>query len=645
MQLKNLFSNLEEAMKSEVKFKDRLNYAVDNTFSKGSGALIMWLGIVSVVIISLVALATSLLKITPEGEAPMGFIEAFWRGLMRTMDAGTMGGDAGWGYRIAMFVVTIGGVFIISTLIGVLTSAVEGKLDDLRKGRSRLLEENHTVILGWTEQIFTIIPEIVEANSNQKSSCIAIMSEHDKVEMDEALQDRLGKTGSTHIVCRSGTPMDINDLSIVSLNTSRSIIVLSPEDSEDPDSEVVKIILAITNLPGRRQEPFHIIAEIRNPRNSEIAKIVGKDELELIETGSIVARIIAQTCRQSGLSVVYTELMDFGGDEIYIKSFPELVGKTYGEILSLYNKNCVMGILTPGNPAQLNPPMDTIFTAADQLIVIAEDDDKIFVDGKPSVQSELIKSIKSSAASAEKTLLMGWNWKAPTIIRELDNYVPKGSTITVVATGESIEEKLKGLSAELSNQKLTFRDGDITDRRTLESLKLESFSHIILLCYSDDLAVQKADARTMITLLHLRDIAEKTNQDFSIVSEMLDIRNRNLAEVSQADDFIVSDKLISLMMAQVSENKALNTVFQDIFDTDGSEIYLKPMAEYVEAGKPVNFYTVLESARKKNESAIGYRLVADARNASQAYGIHLNPDKTEKVIFAANDKIVVLAND
>lgn len=632
-------------MSSEVKFKDRLKYAVDNTFSKGSGALIMWLGILSLVIICLVALASSLLKVTPDGEAPLGFVEAFWRSLMRTLDAGTMGGDAGWGYRIAMFVVTIGGVFVISTLIGILTSAVEGKLEDLRKGRSRLLEENHTVILGWTEQIFTIIPEIVEANSNQKSSCIAILSEHDKVEMDEALKSRLGKTGSTHIVCRSGTPMDVNDLSIVSLNSSRSIIVLSPEDSEDPDSEVIKIILAITNLPDRRQEPYHIIAEIRNPRNSEIAKIVGKDELEIIQTGEIVARIIAQTCRQSGLSVVYTELMDFGGDEIYIKPFPELVGKSYGEILSLFNKNCVMGTLTPGNPAQLNPPMDSVFNASDQLIVIAEDDDKIFVDGKPVLQPELIKSLSSDNTKPEKTLLMGWNWKAPSIIRELNNYVPKGSAITIVAETEGVQAKLDELSGELKNLKLTFREGDITDRKNLESLDLGSFGHIILLCYSDDLAVQKADARTMITLLHLRDIAEKFNQHFSIVSEMLDIRNRNLAEVSQADDFIVSDKLISLMMAQVSENKALNSVFQDIFDTDGSEIYLKPMAEYVETGKPVNFYTVLESARKKNETAIGFRLIADARNSSQAYGIHLNPDKSEKIIYAANDKIIVLAND
>ena len=632
-------------MKSDVKFKDRLKYAVDNTFSKGSGALIFWLAILSVVIISLVALAATLFKVTPDGETPLKFGEAFWRGLMRTLDAGTMGGDAGWGYRIAMFVVTIGGVFVISTLIGILTSAVEGKLDELRKGRSRLLESNHTVILGWTEQIYTIVPELVAANENQKSSCIAIMSERDKVEMEEALQDRIGKTGRTRIVCRTGSPMEVADLSIVSLNTSRSIIILSPEDSEDPDAEVIKVILAITNHPDRRPEPFHIIAEIREKRNSEVARIVGKDELELIETGEVVSRIIAQTCRQSGLSVVYTELMDFGGDEIYLNKFPELAGKTYGEVLSLFNKNCVMGILTPGNPAQLNPPMDSVLSAEDKLILIAEDDDKIFMDGKGSIMSDLIKNDRNPAAKPEKTLLMGWNWKAPTIMRELDNYVPKGSYLTVMAKGEGLEEEVNEIASALKNEKVVFETGDITDRRKLESLHLDDFDHIILLCYSDDLEVQKADARTMITLLHLRDIAEKKNQDFSIVSEMLDIRNRNLAEVSQADDFIVSDKLISLMMAQVSENKSLNSVFQDIFDPEGSEIYLRPISTYVEPGKAVNFYTVIESARKKNETAIGYRLSADARNSSLSYGVHLNPDKSEKVIFAPNDKIIVLANE
>ena len=632
-------------MKQRVRFSDRLRYAVDNAFSRGTGALIFWLSVLSVAIVGLMALVVSLLHITPEGETPLNFWEAFWRNLMRTLDAGTMGGDAGWGYRIAMLVVTIGGVFVISTLIGILSSAIEGKLEELRKGRSRLLEENHTIILGWSEQIFTVISELVSANANAKSSCVAILSNKDKVEMDESIFDRLGNSGRTHIVCRSGDPMEMADLNLISINSSCSIIILSPEDSDDPDAEVIKIVLAITNHPERRAEPYHIVAEIRNPRNVEIAGIVGKNELEIVQTGEVVSRIIAQTCRQSGLSVVYTELLDFGGDEIYLKDFPEFEGKTFSYLLNQFCKNTVMGIFPTGKSAQLNPPMDTILTTGDKLIIIAEDDDRIFKDGNPIVQNENIHKKNGSKANIESTLLMGWNRKTTSIIRELDNYVPAGSGVTIVASGEGLEECIHSFSKALKNQKVKFIDGDITDRKLLDSLKLETFDHIILLCYSDELDTQKADARTMMTLLHLRDIEQKKQVDFKIVSEMLDIRNRNLAEVSQADDFIVSNKLISLMLAQVSENKTLNSVFQDIFDPEGSELYLKPVSSYIVTNKPVNFYTVVESAQRRGETAIGYRITGDAKQSECSYGIHLNPDKSEEVVYSDNDKIIVLANE
>ena len=62
---------------------------------------------------------------------------------------------------------------------------------------------------------------------------------------------------------------------------------------------------------------------------------------------------------------------------------------------------------------------------------------------------------------------------------------------------------------------------------------------------------------------------------------MLDLRNRALAEVTRADDFIVSDRLTSLLITQISENKRLRPVFDDLFDPHGAEIYLRPSGEYV----------------------------------------------------------------
>lgn len=632
-------------MEQKPTFKEKFRYAVDNTFSKGPAALILWLGILSLVIVALGGLVVSVFKI-PAGDAgPINFWEAAWESLMRTLDAGTMGGDTGWGFRLAMFAVTLGGVFVISTLIGVLTSGVEGKLEDLRKGKSKVIENNQTIILGWSEQIFTIIGELIAANENLPQSSIVILADRDKVEMEDEIKERFESTGKTHVVCRTGSPIEVTDLERVSLNTSKSIIVLSPEESEEADAEVIKTILAIINFPGRRNDPFHITAELQKAENGDVAKMVGKDEVEIVQTGDIIARIIAQTCRQSGLSVVYTELMDFGGDEIYTPVLPTFVGKTYGETLNLFKKNCMMGLVKPNSPAALNPPMDTVIEAGDKVVLIAADDDQIFIDGTPEIDESAIVKGQRKAAAPERTAILGWNWRASRLLGEIDNYVAPKSEVLVVGDIEGLKEKVEAVRDDLKNQKISFKEGNITDRKLLESLELHKFDHIILLCYSDDLPAQKADAQTLITLLHLRDMSNKMNVDFSIVSEMLDIRNRNLAEISQADDFIVSDKLISLLLTQVSENKILNSVFTDLFDPDGSEAYIVPADQFVKLGSPVNFYTVVESARQQGKTAIGYRLACDEHNAEKAYGITLNPEKGDKVTFAKEDKIILLAED
>src|SRR5690606_29061177 len=141
--------------------------------------------------------------------------------------------------RLAMLGVTLGGIFIVSALIGVLNNGLEDRLSELRKGRSLVVESGHTIILGWNEQIFSIISELVLANANQKRSCIVILGERDKVAMEDEIRDNVGDTGRTRIVCRSGNPIDLADLSIVSPHTARAIIVLSPRTA-DPDSNVIK---------------------------------------------------------------------------------------------------------------------------------------------------------------------------------------------------------------------------------------------------------------------------------------------------------------------------------------------------------------------------------------------------------------------
>lgn len=624
-------------------FRQRFQYRFDTYMSRGSGAMLTGLFVISALIIFAAAALVKLTNSAPEGQ---GFFEIAWMSLLRTLDSGTMGGDAGSPFFLfMMLVVTFGGVFVVSALIGIINNGLEDKMDELRKGRSQVLENDHTIILGWTPQVFTIISEIILANESRKNGAvIVVLADEDKVEMEDAINERIPDTKNTRVICRSGSPIDLTDLEIASPHSARSIVVLA--EGADPDTHVIKSVLAITNNPNRHAQPYHIVTQIRDPKNLDVVKMISaKDTVQPILTNELIARVVAQTSRQSGLSLVYAELMNFGGDEIYFKQEPALSGKTYGEALNAYETSTLMGIRKADGTVALNPAMDTRFQSDDQIFVIAEDDDKIHLTGlshTPLDESLIQINENASRSKPERVLILGWNRSGSIIIRELDNYVAKGSQVTVVSNIEDLEHQILLDSGKLVNQKITVQAGDIRDRGLLEKLEAAEYDHVIVLAYTH-LEPQEADAITLITLLHLRDIAERDATPFSIVSEMLDLRNRELAEAAKVDDFIVSEHLISLMMAQLSENAELLGVFTDMFDPEGAEIYLKPISDYVVTGQPVNFYTVTEAARRRGETAIGYRLMSENHDAEKSYGIHTNPKKAEKVSFNLEDKLIVIS--
>jgi hypothetical protein len=190
-----------------------------------------------------------------------------------------------------------------------------------------------------------------------------------------------------------------------------------------------------------------------------------------------------------------------------------------------------------------------------------------------------------------------------------------------------------------------FHEDRYNDRRVLEELDFARIDHMIILSYSDELGAQQADAKTLLTLLHLRDIAERSRHEVSIVSEMQDVRNQKLTEGNRADDFVIGSRLVSLMLSQVAENRKLSAVFAELFDAEGSEIYFKPAADYVKTGSALNFYTVVEAAMRRGQVAIGYRLHAQSRDATRDYGVVINPTKSARLDFAAQDRIIVLAGD
>jgi K+/H+ antiporter YhaU regulatory subunit KhtT len=628
--------------------RERMQYYFEQTIASGPTSLIKWLALISLFAVLLLGLLILVFGISsdPESTKGLGFLEGSWQSLMATLDSGTMGGDEGWLFRIVRFAATILGIFIISVLIGSISSGIDQKIDDLKRGRSKVLEENHTLILGWSEKIFSILSELAIANANQKKPSVVILSEKDKVEAEEEIQSKVDDLKNLKIVVRMGNPLDLNDVEIVNPNGAKSIIVLSAENSLS-DMHVIKTVLGLTKSPHRKSEPYNIVAEIKDEENMEAAELVGNHEAIYILSTDIISRVAAQTSLQTGLSIVYSELLCFDGDEIYFKREDLLIGKTYRDALFTYNTSAVIGLFTSDGTVLINPPGDHIIHENDEIIAISEDDDTIIPNASSQINkaSTLLEKLEQSEGKAQKTLILGWNNNGHKIIRELNNYVAPGSEILLVSEFSDSEiNDINELQKGVNHIKLSSENGAINRLDTLEKINPDHFDNIIVLS-SKELDVQESDAKTLICLLHLRNMGEKSGKSYNIVTEMLDIKNRVLGVVAKANDFIIGENLISLLLSQLSENIQLKKVFDVLLNSEGSEIYLKPAHQYMEIGKETDFNEVLANALEYGDTAFGYRKMKQEHSAEENFGIRINPKKDQKIIFDENDYIIVLSED
>ena len=351
-------------------WREKIQYQFDNIMSKGTIALIGLLFGITMIVVGLAGIVAVIFG------ADGGLGSQIWASAMHVLDAGTLTADTldSIPYVIIMSVVTLCGLFVTSILIGIITTGFESRLKELRKGKSIVLEERHTVIIGFNDNVYTLLNELIEANSNHKNQCIVVVGTQEKEEMEEAIASRISDFKTSHIICRSGSLSEAHILERCSVERSRSVII-----NVYDDAEVIKIILSVSAYLKDKElvvKDLFMTAAIEDEQNVEAARIAGEGRAEIIHANDAISRIIAHTCRQPGLSNVLVELFDYDGDELYFEEIPQLYGKTLHETLNLFPKAVVFGIRKEDGP-HLNPPMDTVLEEGD-LIILLEDDDGSF---------------------------------------------------------------------------------------------------------------------------------------------------------------------------------------------------------------------------------------------------------------------------
>jgi len=89
---------------------------------------------------------------------------------------------------------------------------ISDKVDEMKKGRSEVLEVDHTLILGWSDEMVPIIRQVCLANESIGGAPIVILAERDKEEMEAEIMKNDIEFHGSKIICRSGNPLLRHDL-------------------------------------------------------------------------------------------------------------------------------------------------------------------------------------------------------------------------------------------------------------------------------------------------------------------------------------------------------------------------------------------------------------------------------------------------
>jgi len=629
----------------KVTLQQRLRYRVDNALARGLWVVLLWLAGLTAVFVSLVAFAIWISGVGP-GDSGTSFGDGIWLAITRSLDPGTFSGDEGSRFRLVMLLVTIIGIFLGATIIGLISSSIDSRLEELRRGRSLVVEQGHTLIIGYSDKLPVIISELVEANRSERGRAVVVLTSRDTVEVTQEIRRDVKDLATTRLVVRSGTPTRLNDLARVSPQTAKAAIVLSEEGSESA-AEVVKVVLGLHRLIGT-DGTCTIVAELDNTDIADGLRDAIGEGLITVTPSQVVARITAQVSRASGLGAIYQEVLDFDGDELYAKPIPaSLHGMCFGQLVMASSLSTIIGIRKLDGRVFVNPPPDTPIESGDLAIAIAEDDSIFTLDRVPEPwQVPDDRAWKPLPVRTERALIIGWSQLAPLIIRELETHVARGSELVILIDEASheIDDVMADLRRlDLANQVVSVRTGDPISRGSVNAVLEEGpYDHVMLLCDRENFGVDQADARVLLTLMQVRTSDHPAQGN--VVAELLDPNDVELATQGDRDDFIVSQRLISLLLAQLSQSPHLVDVFDDLFDSEGTAIALHPASRYLPVGQ-ATFNDVVAAVRSWGVVAIGYRsAAASGRPDCLPGGVRVNPSKDEVIHLGDGDQIVVITN-
>ncbi|MEO9533304.1 MAG: hypothetical protein ABJG68_10225 [Crocinitomicaceae bacterium] len=646
--------------------KDKLRYRFEQYLNKGGASIFVSLFIVFLlmflIIIGIRLLIVNMTGVEVDSTTDRDYYgqeDDVWRTWLQMTDPGNMNQDNHQSIWIKISTVLAGlvGVIILSMLIAFITTSLEKVLYNFRKGRGKVIEEEHTIILGWNERVVDIIRELILANESESDASVVILSHEDKEEMDDLIAKRLPDTKTTRIITTTGDYANVNELKRVNINKAKSVILLAncsesgtPDDKLGSDVMSVKAIMAIISCQDGNNE-LPIIAEIFTEEKRQLISFFKDENIIALDSWDIMGKLLVQTSLTSGLEMVYNEMLSFDGCEVYFYE-NKWNGVTFKDLPYHFVDGIPLGVYNEEEGIRLRPDEDYKLKDVDQVIILAEDDSTInFESSKIMAPTPMELSGKRLEQRSKNILILGWHSVAEIFIRESADYLTDGTKVDVLYNEpeEWLIEKVNELQVGYEDFDIQLKDSDPLKLENLQEIDPFKYDNIIILSQnSTELNADKIDSDTLIILLLLRNIKQEqgVGQDSHIITQVLNSENQEIITQTDVDDFIISNKLITMILAQLSEEPLIKALYDDLFSEDGSEIYVKQADLYfTEFPQKVRFGDLIGLAAKREEVCLGIRKGDLSKDSASNFGVRLNLPKDEFVTITEEDFLVVLSED
>ena len=686
---------------------------------KPHSMMLMLILYVNVLLVLLAAWVISAVAMPNSGNT--GFFTAVYNTFTMILDAGCIESvitdPAGANIFLIIFCLVVIVVCMITftgALIGYATNVVSNLIENANANSIKLRISGHVAVLGWNTRASEIINDLLYCRTWQK---VVVLSEGNREAILDEINERLADTierenaaleesvrqmprlkkffymhkhklrNNVAVVVREGDVFSAVHLNNIQLNKAKSIIILgkdlrsairegasADEETEKGDNRTVKTLIQVVDIASdvMSADNQKVVVEIENEWTGDLVEKIIRAKLNLdkcrvvpFRVHTVMGQLLSQFSLMPELNKVYSSLFSNKGTSFFARSqarpasdidFAETYLNTHRRALPLLFIKDEM-------------------TREDFFYYMADSDKDIDIASDRAMGTCPVGLNKDYWLPEKHVLILGSNSKISNVMDGYENFCsewtnekhPQIVHVTVVDDEEKLQRENFYSQYKFVENCVPAR---IIERdKIADIIKDFVYEHpdnsSILILSDDTVPDDDIDAKMMTFLIYAKDVinrarVNKRNVNFNvdIIAEVMDPRHVDLVRSYDVDNVVISNRYISKMVTQISEDFARYNLYADIMDYDdmetavydGIEIYIKKAGEYFSELPPKNtpvdtvIRSVYEASRRFWGSEMDFAMLLgyiDTRGKVTLFG---GARDQQTVTLTAEDKLIVFSN-